>query len=232
MCPLSFQGATLIEPDLWFSHIRLSDDSCPHRARPCGLGFLCCGFKPPSQGPQCVPRPYSQSHLIQSTVHRNPVEVAALPIPVEFCCLLRYFGTMPASDSLFHPRAGIGGHRIALLLCATGPDRVSLGQYRTFPSAPSLTTQQDSQGCSPIPLSACTGTQNLCDRGLHHLPKVGRHCQATTGSQFVTAHSFASGPPDSTLRWTPCHCWLSHLNGVICRSRTFTCKLLYLPVAR
>ena len=29
MCPLSFQGATLIEPDLWFSHIRLSDDSCP-----------------------------------------------------------------------------------------------------------------------------------------------------------------------------------------------------------
>lgn len=35
------------------------------------------------------------------------------------------------------------------------------------------------------------------------------------------------------LPWTPCPlCWLSHLNGVICRSRTFACKLLYLPVAR
>ena len=45
----------------------------------------------------------------------NPIEVTALPIPAEFCCLLRYFGTMPVSDSLSHPRAGVGGHRIAHL---------------------------------------------------------------------------------------------------------------------
>ena len=221
------------EPDLWFSHIRLFDDSCPDRARPCSLGFLCWGFKPPSKGPRCVPRPCSQSHLIKR--HRPSKTCrSGRPSPSRWSLLLRqYFGTISASDSLSHPLARDGPSALpCFFVPTTGPDRVSLGQYRTFPSAPSLTTQQDSQGCSPIPLSAFAGTQNLCDRGLHHLPKVGRHCQATTGSQFITARSFASGPPDSTLRWTPCHCWLSHLNGVICRSRTFTCKLLYLPVAQ
>ena len=43
----------------------------------------------------------------------NPIEVTALPIPAGFCCPARYFGTMPVSDSLSHPGAGIGGHRIA-----------------------------------------------------------------------------------------------------------------------
>ena len=39
MCPLSFQGATLIEPDLWFSHIRLSDDSGPVKGEDVALGL-------------------------------------------------------------------------------------------------------------------------------------------------------------------------------------------------
>ncbi len=43
--------------------------------------------------------------------------------------------------------------------------------------------------------------------------KVGRYYLATTGSLFVTARSFASGPSDSGLLRTPCHYWLSHLNG-------------------
>ncbi len=143
--------------------------------------------------------------------------------------VLRYY----AGLRLPVPSVGEGLAVIALpcFFSTTGPNRVSLGQYRTFRSAPSLTTQQCPQGCSPIPLSACAGTQNLCGRGLHQSTKVGRNCQATTGSQFVTARSFASGPPDSGLLRTPCHSWLSHLNGVIRRSRTFTCKLLYLPVA-
>ncbi len=57
-----------------------------------------------------------------------------------------------------------------------------------------------------------------------------RHCrEATTGSQFVTAPKFGSGPSDFTLRWTPCHCCLSHLNELICSSQTFTDKNCDLP---
>ena len=180
MCPLSFQGATLIEPDLWFSHIRLSDDSCPHRARPCGLGFLCCGFKPPSQGPQCVPRPGSQSHLIQSTVHRKPVEVAALPLPVEFCCLLRYFGTMPASDSLFHPRAGIGGHRIALFCRLWDLHRVSPGQSQFFLSVPSLSTRRGTLWCYSF--------HPRCRQRYPHNHRVRRLRTAPEGSPPPSGH--------------------------------------------
>ena len=96
------RGRPLIEPDLWVSHIRLSDDSCPHRARPCGLGFLCCGFKPPSKrGCGAFLDLAANRTLSNVTVHRKPVEVAALPFPGGLCCPIRYCGTMPASDSLF-----------------------------------------------------------------------------------------------------------------------------------
>ena len=116
------------EPDLWFSHIRLFDDSCPDRARPCSLGFLCWGFKPPSKGPRCVPRPCSQSHLIKR--HRPSKTCrSGRPSPSRWSLLLRqYFGTISASDSLSHPLARDGPSALpCFFVPTTGPDRVSLG---------------------------------------------------------------------------------------------------------
>ena len=55
--------------------------------------------------------------------------------------------------------------------------------------------------------------------------------QATTGSQFVTAPKFGSGPSDFALRRTPCHCCLPHLNELTCTGQTFTDKNCDLPVA-
>jgi hypothetical protein len=68
--------------------------------------------------------------------------------------------------------------------------------------------------------------------GFTRMTKVRHRRQATTGSQFVTAPRFGSGPSDSGLLQTPCHYRLPHLNELICTGQTFTDKNYDLPVAR
>ncbi len=114
------------EPDLWFSHIRLFDDSCPDRARPCSLGFLCWGFKPPSKGPRCVPRPCSQSHLIKR--HRPSKTCrSGRPSPSRWSLLFQRYFRYYFGLRLPVPPVGEGwAVGIALLLCANHRTRQGL----------------------------------------------------------------------------------------------------------
>lgn len=68
--------------------------------------------------------------------------------------------------------------------------------------------------------------------GFAQIPKARHPRQATTGSQFVTAPKFGSGPSDSGLLRTPCHYRLPHLNELTCTGQTFTDKNCDLPVAQ
>ncbi len=123
---------------------------------------------------------------------------------------------------------------IALPTCATfGPDRVSPGQSPFFLSVPSLNTRRGMLRCRSFPPRYPVAIPLLTAAfvGFAQPQKARHHRQATTGSQFVTAPKFGSGPSDSALRRTPCHCCLPHLNESTRTGQTFTNKNSDLPVA-
>ncbi len=114
------------------------------------------------------------------------------------------------SESLFLPLVRDYGGRIALLHATTGPDRASLGQSRTLASAISDHSAVLAGG-SPIQFSVTASHHGFTVRYSLLV------CLRPIGFRIA---------PD-----TP-HYWLSHLNGVVCRSRTFTCKVLHCRTPR
>ena len=116
----------------------------------------------------------------------------------------------------------------------SGPDRASPGQSQFFLSVPSLTTRRGTLRCCSFPTRYRVAIPSLTAAlvGFTGPTRVRHHRQATTGSQFVTAPKFGSGPSDSGLLQTPCHYRLPHLNELTRTGQTFTDENCDLPVAR
>ncbi len=58
-----------------------------------------------------------------------------------------------------------------------------------------------------------------------------QHSQISRRTSVRYSSRVSLRPTRFRITPNPLPCCLSHLNGMICRSRTFTCRLLYLPVA-
>ena len=169
--------------------------------------------------------------LPESTLVSEPIEVTALRLPARFCCPARYFATIAVSDSLFHPmvRDWRSSH------CPTACN------HRTKQGLTG-SVQNLSKRAIPNHSTALAGVFTHSALRLRGDPKPLRQRTSPNpeGWSSLPSHHGFTVRYGSLVRLRPTRfritpntlpCWLSHLNGVIGRSRTFTCKLLYLPFA-
>ena len=156
----------------------------------------------------------------------------SLRIPSGLCCPRGYSATMPSSDSLPHPLVRDWWSSHCPTWCA---HRTRQGLTGSVQNLSKRAIPNHSTG-----LAGVFTHSTLRLRG-NPQPLRQRTSPPTEGwSSLPSHHGFTVRYGSLVcLRPTRFHItvdtlpsWLSHLNGVIRRSRTFTCKLLYLPVAR